>query len=145
MQSSARTPGRAPRLVEAALVVEHVRVLVIGGGAVGCSCLYHLAQLGWSDALLLERHELTAGSTWHAAGNCPTFSTTLGIQRLQQYSAGLYRQLAADTAYPINYHITGSVRLAHTPERMDEYRYVLGLAQLNGIAYELLTPQQLQQ
>ncbi|MGA8707866.1 MAG: FAD-dependent oxidoreductase, partial [Steroidobacteraceae bacterium] len=123
--------------------MQQVRVLVIGGGAVGCSCLYHLARLGWTDAVLLEQNELTSGSTWHAAGNCPTFSTSLGIQKLQQYSATLYRQLADDPAYPINYHITGSVRLAHTAPRMDEYRHVLGLARLNGMEYELLTPAQL--
>ena len=120
-------------------------MLIIGGGAVGCSCLYHLARLGWTDTLLLEQNELTAGSTWHAAGNCPTFSTSLGIQKLQQYSASLYQRLAEDAAYPINYHVTGSVRLAHTPERMDEYRYVLGLARLNGLDYQILTPQQLRE
>src|SRR5579863_6704061 len=98
--------------------MQQVRVVVIGGGAVGCSCLYHLAELGWTDAVLLEQNELTSGSTWHAAGNCPTFSTIPGVQKLQQYSASLYRVLAGDAGYPINYHVTGSVRLAHTPERM---------------------------
>lgn len=124
-------------------MTERTRALVIGGGAVGCSCLYHLALLGWTDCVLLEQHELTSGSTWHAAGNCPTFATSPGVQRLQQYSAALYRRLAADPAYPISYHVTGSVRLAHTPERMDEYRHVLGLARAHGLAYELLTAQQL--
>jgi dimethylglycine dehydrogenase len=121
-------------------MVEHVRALVIGGGVVGCSCLYHLTLLGWRDALLLERDELTSGSTWHAAGNCPTFSTSWSILKLQQYSAGLYRRLAASNDYPINYHVTGSVRLAHSEARMDEYRYVRGLAEANALAYELLTP-----
>jgi dimethylglycine dehydrogenase len=121
-------------------MVEHVRILIIGGGAVGCSCLYHLTRLGWTDAVLLEQSDLTSGSTWHAAGNCPTFSTSWGIMRLQQYSASLYRRLAEEVDYPINYHITGSVRLAHTEERMDEYRYVLGLAQANGLPYEILAP-----
>ena len=124
-------------------MVEHVRVLVIGGGAVGCSCLYHLATLGWTDAVLLEQNDLTSGSTWHAAGNCPTFSTGLGLLRLQQYSAKLYRRLGDEVDYPIDYHITGSVRLAHTLERMDEYRYVIGLARAHGLGYELLTPAQL--
>lgn len=125
--------------------VDQVRALVIGGGAVGCSCLYHLSLLGWRDVLLLERDELTSGSTWHAAGNCPTFSTSWGVLKLQQYSAALYRQLAGGADYPINYHVTGSVRLAHTEERMDEYRYVLGLAQANGLAYEMLTPASLRE
>jgi dimethylglycine dehydrogenase len=124
-------------------MVERARVVVIGGGAVGCSCLYHLTQLGWTDAVLLERNELTSGSTWHAAGNCPTFSTSWGVLKLQQYSAALYRQLSAALEYPINYHVTGSVRLAHTAERMDEYRYVHGLARANGLQYEILSPAEL--
>jgi dimethylglycine dehydrogenase len=126
-------------------LAEHVRVLIIGGGAVGCSCLYHLAAMGWSDAILLERDDLTSGSTWHAAGNCPTFATNPSLLKLQQYSAALYRRLADDTGYPINYHLTGSVRLAHTAERMDEYRYVAAIAQSNGLDYRILTPQELQQ
>jgi len=126
-------------------MVEHVRALVIGGGAVGCSCLYHLTRLGWTQVLLLERDDLTSGSTWHAAGNCPTFATSVGVMKLQQYSAALYRQLGALVEYPINYHLTGSVRLAHTAERMDEYRYVQGLAGANGIDYEILTPQGLKE
>jgi dimethylglycine dehydrogenase len=126
-------------------MVERVRVLIIGGGAVGCSCLYHLTQLGWTDVVLVEQNELTSGSTWHAAGNCPTFSTSWGILKLQQYSAALYRRLSAAVEYPINYHVTGSVRLAHTAGRMDEYRYVHGLAEANGLDYELLTPAQLRE
>ena len=70
------------------------RVVVIGGGAVGCSALYHLTRLGWTDVVLLERDELTAGSTWHAAGNCPNFSTCWSILKLQRYSTTLYRRLA---------------------------------------------------
>ncbi len=71
----------------------HARVVVIGGGIVGCSVLYHLTRMGWSDAVLLERDELTAGSTWHAAGNCPNFSTSWNIMKLQSYSNRLYRRL----------------------------------------------------
>ncbi|HVW70582.1 MAG TPA: FAD-dependent oxidoreductase [Steroidobacteraceae bacterium] len=126
-------------------MVERVRVLVIGGGAVGCSCLYHLTRLGWADAVLVEQNELTSGSTWHAAGNCPTFATSWSLLKLQQYSAALYRQLGDEVDYPINYHVTGSVRLAHTRERMDEYRHVRGMAQANGLPYELLTPAELRE
>jgi dimethylglycine dehydrogenase len=126
-------------------MVEHVRVAVIGGGAVGCSCLYHLSRMGWTDLVLLERQDLTSGSTWHAAGNCPTFSTSWGLLKLQQYSAALYRRLGDEVDYPINYHVTGSVRLAHTEERMNEYRYVLGLAHANGLRYEILTPSALRE
>ncbi len=119
-------------------MVERTRALIIGGGAVGCSILYHLAQRGWTEAILLERDELTSGSTWHAAGNCPTYSGSWGVMRLQAYSADLYRRLAADPDRPIAYHVTGSVRLAHTAERMDEFRHVLSMARAQGLAYELL-------
>src|SRR5271154_2612035 len=121
----------------------HARVIIIGGGAVGTSALYHLAQRGWSDALLIEQDELTSGSTWHAAGNCPTFSTSWGLMRLQAYSASLYRTLGETVDYPIGYHVTGSVRLAHTRERMDEFAHVLGMAHAQGFPYQLLSPQEL--
>ncbi len=126
-------------------LAEHVRVIIIGGGVVGCSCLYHLCAMGWHDALLLERDDLTSGSTWHAAGNVPTFATNPSLLKLQQYSASLYRRLGDDTGYPINYHLTGSVRLAHTVERMDEYRYVAAMAQASGLEYRILSPQELRQ
>ncbi|MGI9246991.1 MAG: FAD-dependent oxidoreductase [Steroidobacteraceae bacterium] len=77
------------------------RVVVIGGGAVGCSALYHLTQLGLTDAVLLERDELTAGSTWHAAGNCPNFSTSWNVIKLQRHSTRLYSTLEHKTAYDI--------------------------------------------
>lgn len=114
------------------------RVVVIGGGAAGCSALYHLALNGWTDCLLLEMDELTSGSTWHAAGNCPTFSTSPTVMRLQAYGAELYRRLGAE----IGYHATGSLRLAHGRERMDEFRHVRSVARAQGLGYELLSPGQ---
>jgi dimethylglycine dehydrogenase len=119
-------------------MTEQARIVIIGGGVVGCSCLYHLAALGIKDALLLERDELTSGSTWHAAGNLPTFSASWSILKLQKYSAALYRRLAASTDDPINYHLTGSVRLAHGRDRMDEFRHVQSMARANGLEYEIL-------
>jgi dimethylglycine dehydrogenase len=124
-------------------MTEHARVVVIGGGVVGCSCLYHLAALGVKDALLLERDELTSGSTWHAAGNLPTFSTSWSILKLQKYSAALYRKLAASSENPINYHLTGSVRLAHGRKRMDEFAHVQSMARAQGLDYEILSPSEL--
>jgi dimethylglycine dehydrogenase len=118
-------------------------VAVIGGGVVGCSVLYHLTCLGWRDVLLLERDELTAGSTWHAAGNCPNFSTSWTLLKLQRYSTQLYRRLAAEVGYEINYHRTGSLRLAHTSERVDEFRHVIAQARAQGIPFELLAPEEL--
>lgn len=118
---------------------EQARVVIIGGGAVGCSCLYHLAKAGWTDCLLIEQDELTSGSTWHAAGNCPTFAGSWNIIKYQRYSADLYKDLAKTVDYPINYHVTGSIRLAHSQDRMDEFRHVTSMAEAQGIEYELLS------
>jgi dimethylglycine dehydrogenase len=118
----------------------HAQVVIIGGGAVGCSALYHLTQLGITDAVLLERDELTAGSTWHAAGNCPNFSTSWNLIKLQRHSTRLYGELAQRVGYDINYHVTGSIRLAHTADRVDEFRHVLSQARAQGIEFEMLTP-----
>jgi dimethylglycine dehydrogenase len=121
-------------------MTDRARVVIIGGGAAGCSALYHLAKLGWTDCLLLERDELTSGSTWHAAGNCPNFSTSWNIIKLQRHSTKLYARLGEETGYPINYHVTGSLRLAHSRARMDEYKHVASMAQAQGIEFALLTP-----
>jgi dimethylglycine dehydrogenase len=124
-------------------MTEHARVVVIGGGIAGVSTLYHLAKRGCTDALLLERDELTSGSTWHAAGNVPTFSGSWSVMKVQKYSADLYRELAADPEFPISYHVTGSVRLAHGRERMAEFHHVASMARANGMEYEVLTPTRL--
>jgi dimethylglycine dehydrogenase len=118
----------------------HAEVVIIGGGSVGCSALYHLTQLGVRDAVLLERDELTAGSTWHAAGNCPNFSTSWNLIKLQRHSTKLYSQLGARVGYDMNYHITGSIRLAHTADRVDEFRHVVSQARAQGIEFEMLSP-----
>lgn len=123
----------------------HARVVVIGGGAVGCSILWHLAQRGWRDLLLLEKNELTAGSTWHAAGNCPNFAGNWGVMRMQRYSTQLYKTLGEVTGYPINYHITGSVRLAQSAARLDEFKHVANLGRYYDIPFEVATPQALKQ
>jgi dimethylglycine dehydrogenase len=119
------------------------RVVIIGGGAVGASCLYHLAKAGWTDVLLLEKNELTAGSTWHAAGNVPTFSSSWSIMNMQRYSASLYRGLGAEADYPMNYHVTGSVRLAHNQERLREFQRVVGMGRYQGMDLQILTPDEI--
>ena len=121
-------------------MVDSARVVIIGGGAVGASALYHLALAGWTDCLLLERNELTAGSTWHAAGNVPTFSSSWSIMNMQRYSAQLYRGLGDAVGYPMNYHVTGSVRLAHTDERMREFQKVVGMGRTQGMDLSILAP-----
>ena len=121
----------------------HARVVIIGGGAVGCSALYHLTQLGITDVVLLERDELTAGSTWHAAGNVPTFSTSWNLLKMQRYTTRLYADLARRTGYDINYHITGSIRLAHTQDRVDEFKHIIAQARAQGTEFELLGPREI--
>ncbi len=118
----------------------HAKVVIIGGGSVGCSALYHLTELGITDVVLVERDELTAGSTWHAAGNCPNFSTSWNLIKLQRHSTKLYEGLAKKVGYDINYHITGSIRLAHTQDRVDEFKHVLSQAHAQGIEFEMMTP-----
>ncbi|MEM7717723.1 MAG: FAD-dependent oxidoreductase [Pseudomonadota bacterium] len=119
------------------------RVVIIGGGAVGTSALYHLAKAGWTDCVLLEKNELTAGSTWHAAGNCPNFSSSWAVLNMQRYSLAMYRTLADDVDYPMNYHVTGALRLAHSKERMQEFERVAGMGRYQGLDLDILTPDEM--
>ncbi|PYG30525.1 GcvT family protein [Pelagimonas varians] len=121
------------------------RVVIIGGGAVGVSTLFHLAKAGWADCVLLEKNELTAGSTWHAAGNCPNFSGSWAIMNMQRYSLEMYRTLAEDVDYPMNYHVTGALRLGHTKERMQEFERVASMGRYQGLQLDMLTPEQLKE
>ena len=116
------------------------RVVIIGGGVVGCSTLYHLAKKGWTDCVLLEKNELTAGSTWHAAGNVPTFSTSWAVMNMQRYSTELYARLGDEVDYPMNYHQTGSLRLAHTKERVQEFQRACSMGRYQGIDMKMLSP-----
>ena len=119
------------------------RVVIIGGGVIGTSALYHLAKAGWSDCVLLEKNELTSGSTWHAAGNVPTFSSSWSLMNMQRYSAELYRGLGDAVNYPMNYHVTGSLRLAHTSERMQEFQRAKGMGRYQGIDIEICSVDEL--
>ncbi|WP_069301224.1 GcvT family protein [Neptunicoccus sediminis] len=121
------------------------RVVIIGGGAVGASALYHLAKAGWTDCVLLEKNELTAGSTWHAAGNIPTFSTSWSIMNMQRYSTELYRRLGEEVDYPMNYNVTGSIRLAHSKERMQEFERAAGMGRYQGMDITIETPKEAQE
>ncbi|XDA98602.1 FAD-dependent oxidoreductase [Sulfitobacter sp. LCG007] len=114
------------------------RVVIIGGGVVGVSALYHLARAGWTDCVLLEKNELTAGSTWHAAGNCPSFSTSWAVMNMQRYSLGLYKGLAEAVDYPMNYHVTGSIRLAHGKNRMMEFQRAKAMGRHQGMELEVI-------
>ena len=115
------------------------RVVIIGGGAVGASSLYHLAKAGWTDCVLLEKNELTAGSTWHAAGNVPTFSSSWSLMNMQRYSTELYAKLGELVDYPMNYHVTGSLRIGHTKERLQEFRRVVGMGRYQGMDLDIMS------
>jgi dimethylglycine dehydrogenase len=120
----------------------HARVVVIGGGVVGVSTLYHLAKLGWTDTVLLERSELTAGSTWHAAGLLPLFNMSYTVGQLHKYSVDLYKRLPAETDQDVGFHVTGNLRLATTRDRMDEYRKYCGTANTIGVPFQIIGPQE---
>ena len=123
----------------------HARVLVIGGGIVGVSMLYHLAKKGWSDVVLLERTELTAGSTWHAAGLLPLFNMSYAVGQLHKYSVDLYKSLEEETGQDVSFHVTGNLRLATNRERMDEYHKYCGTANTIGVPFEIITPQEVKE
>jgi len=118
------------------------RVLVIGGGIVGVSVLYHLTKRGWSDVMLVEKTELTAGSTWHAAGLLPLFNMSYSVGQLHKYSVDLYQALEAETGQAVSFHKTGNLRLATNRQRMDEYRRYCGTANTIGVPFEIITPKQ---
>ncbi len=117
----------------------HYRAVVIGGGVNGVSILYHLAKKGWSDVALLERTELTAGSTWHAAGLLPLFNMSYSVGQLHQYSVELYKKLEAETGQPVGFHGTGNLRLARYRDRMDEYRNYQCTAETIGVESHLIS------
>jgi dimethylglycine dehydrogenase len=121
-------------------VKTHVRVLVIGGGVVGVSTLYHLAKKGWTEIALIERSELTAGSTWHAAGLLPLFNMSYTVGQLHKYSVDLYKKLPAETGQDVSFHVTGNLRLATHRDRMDEYYKYCGTANTIGVPFEIITP-----
>src|SRR6195952_5981442 len=121
----------------------HARAVVVGGGVVGVSTLYHLAKKGWSDVVLIERKELTSGSTWHAAGLLPLFNLSYSVGKMHQYSVGLYPALEAETGLSVGFSNVSNIRLACTQDRLDEYRYYMGVARTIGVEGEMLTPDEL--
>jgi len=115
------------------------RVVVIGGGIAGCSTLYHLTQEGWTDVVLVERNELTSGTTWHSAAQVTNFGMTQTMVGLKSHSIRLYKELAEDPDYPINYHHgDGGIRLANADVTMDGYRHFASMAKGMGVEFEIL-------
>ncbi len=122
----------------------HTQVLVIGGGVVGCSVLYHLTKLGWSDVTLIERSELTSGSTWHAAGGFHTLNADTNMAALQGYTIRLYRELEALTGMSCGLHHVGGVTLADTPERLDFLKAERAKHRYMGLETEIIGPEEIQ-
>ena len=119
----------------------HARVVVIGGGVVGVSALYHLAKKGWGDdVVLLEKAELTSGSTWHAAGLLPLFNMSYSVGQIHKYSVNLYGELEAETEQPVGFSRVGNIRLAMNQDRMDEYYQYAATAKTIGVDVRFLTP-----
>jgi dimethylglycine dehydrogenase len=116
------------------------RVVVIGGGVVGASVLYHLARAGWTDAMLIERSELTSGSSWHAAGGFHTLNGDPNVAKLQAYTVGLYREIEEISGQSCGLHLTGGVMMADTAERMDFLRSVHAKGRALGMETEIITP-----
>ena len=123
----------------------HARVVVIGGGVVGVGTLYHLAKKGWSDVVLIERKELTSGSTWHAAGLLPLFNLSYSVGQIHKYSVKLYDSLEAETGQHVGFKKVSNIRLARTKDRWDEFMYYAGVAETIGVKVNVLTPQQVKE
>ena len=121
----------------------HAQAVVIGGGVIGCSVAYHLTKLGWSDVTLLERSELTSGSTWHAAGGFHTLNGDTNMAALQGYTIRLYRELEELTGMSCGLHHVGGVTLADTPERLDMLKAERAKHRFMGLDTEIVGPEEI--
>jgi len=120
-------------------------VVAIGGGVVGVSTLYHLARKGWSDVVLVERKELTSGSTWHAAGLLPLFNMSYSVGQIHKYSVAHYKTLEEETGQNVGFSVCSNIRLARTKDRWDEFMYYAGVAKTIGVNVNILTPAQVKE
>jgi len=121
------------------------KVVVVGGGVVGVSALYHLAKKGWSDVVLIERKELTSGSTWHAAGLLPLFNMSYSVGQLHKYAVNFYKTLEEETGQNVGFSVVSNIRLATTQDRMDEYHQYAAVAKTIGVKVNFLTPDEVKE
>src|SRR4051812_49024534 len=124
---------------------ERARAVVVGGGVLGCSCLYHLAKLGWTDSVLVEQFQLTHGSTWHSAGLVGQLRSSISLTRMMQYSVGLYAELKELTGNDPGWHQLGGLRLASSQPRLEEIRRQAAWAKTFGLPMEIVSPQEAQE
>jgi dimethylglycine dehydrogenase len=123
----------------------HARVVIVGGGIMGVGLLYHLALEGWRDIVLIEKGELSSGSTWHAAGQCPHFNGSLNVTRVHVYGTRLYPKLPELTGQPVSWHPCGGLRLALTDEEVSWFKYVHGLSALAGYEAHIIGPDEIRE
>ncbi len=121
---------------------KHAQAVIIGGGVGGCSIAYHLTLMGWKDVILLERHELTSGSTWHSAGLVGQMRSDANLTRMMHYSTDLYRRLKDETGQDTSWREVGGIRLASSAERMQEIKRLVGMARSFGVDMELISPRE---
>src|SRR5687768_1661635 len=121
-------------------VPSHARVVVVGGGIAGCSVAYHLTKLGWTDVVLLERRDISCGTTWHAAGLVGQLRATQNLTRLAKYGGDLYETLEAETGQATGFRRPGSVSLARNAERFVELKRLASMARSFGVDVEVITP-----
>jgi dimethylglycine dehydrogenase len=124
---------------------DQARVVVIGGGVVGVATLYQLARQGWPDVVLVERNELTSGSTWHAAGLLPLFNMSYSVGQIHKHSVQLYQGLEGETGQAVGFSQVSNIRLAMNRDRMDEYHQYAGVAETIGVEVKFLTPGEVQE
>jgi glycine cleavage system T protein len=122
---------------------KHARVVIVGGGVIGCSIAYHLGKLGWSDVVLIERKQLTSGTTWHAAGLVGQLRQSMNMTRLARYTAELYRGLEAETGQATGYRQCGSISLATTPGRKEELERNASMAKVFGLPVHVVSPREI--
>jgi len=120
-------------------IISHAKVGIIGGGIMGVSLLYHLAKEGWKDLVLIEKGELTSGSTWHAAGQCPQMMGSYNLAKIHLESTNLYKRLEKETEQPTGFHDCGSLRLAYKKEDLDWFKYVKGILDNVGAPAEIIS------
>src|SRR5512144_234268 len=123
-------------------IPSHAQAVIIGGGVGGCSIAYHLTLMGWKDVVVIERHELTAGSTWHSAGLVGQLRSDANLTRMMSYSTDLYRRLKSETGQDTGWREVGGLRLASSPERLEDIKRLVGMACSFGVPMNMVSPKE---